>query len=296
MTLPGTSDQRSRPTTANSRSDQVYAIVRIDDFLGNDTPIEHRITVKKVMPDAENAEREAERLNRLQKDKGVRYFSQITRMERIDQVSLEKEPGQKNRSGGLVSGRLENVITVEKRAWLETIRLPEYIDRPPPNGWGFPAFRAYEVCANPSNISQIKFRYIDFYIFAKNSDDYTDVVGVQSVEDYLMVSFAFRVLPDLNPSPLDALTPLEIVECMADRFGLNMAVGVNRGKFFLKRDFDLPAIITPGQAEGQVIAVDRPNDCPAQVAFILRIEPPMVRVALAFAIDLMRYWEWIGKR
>jgi len=99
VTLPGTSKERSRPTAADSRSEHVYAIVRIDEFLGNDTPIEHRITVKKVMRDADKAAREVERLNRLQKDKGVQYFSQTTRIERTDQVPLENErKGQALRS------------------------------------------------------------------------------------------------------------------------------------------------------------------------------------------------------
>ena len=73
---------------AASPTDHVYAIIRIDSFLGDDIPLEHKVTVKKIMRDADEAEREVERLNRLQKDGGVRYFAQITR--------IEKEPPPEN--------------------------------------------------------------------------------------------------------------------------------------------------------------------------------------------------------
>lgn len=54
---------------------QVYAVVRIDEYLsGADA-----ITVKEILPTLEQAEREVERLNRLNRDKGSYYFWQATR-------------------------------------------------------------------------------------------------------------------------------------------------------------------------------------------------------------------------
>jgi hypothetical protein len=54
---------------------QVYAVVRIDEYSsGTDA-----ITVKEILPTMEQAEREVERLNRLNSDKGSHYFWQATR-------------------------------------------------------------------------------------------------------------------------------------------------------------------------------------------------------------------------
>lgn len=65
--------------------DHAFAIVRVDEFLG-DAPTEQKVTVKLVMWDAEEAQREAARLNALQKDGSAHYFVQTTRI----------EPGNKN--------------------------------------------------------------------------------------------------------------------------------------------------------------------------------------------------------
>jgi hypothetical protein len=87
MTLPNLSKERASRAKGRSRVEHVYAIIRVDEFLGADVPIERRITVKKVMRNPDEAEREAERLNSLQKDPGVRYFVQVTRLEPSDQSS-----------------------------------------------------------------------------------------------------------------------------------------------------------------------------------------------------------------
>jgi hypothetical protein len=60
----------------------VFAILRIDDFLGPEAPTEHRVTVTKVMRDVDAARREVERLNDLQGGDGVHYHMQVTRLER----------------------------------------------------------------------------------------------------------------------------------------------------------------------------------------------------------------------
>jgi hypothetical protein len=58
---------------------QVFAVIRIDEFHEATTPIEHKVTVKEVVGTQELAEREVERLMRLNADKGCRYFWQATR-------------------------------------------------------------------------------------------------------------------------------------------------------------------------------------------------------------------------
>jgi hypothetical protein len=59
---------------------EVYAVVRVDQFHSPDTPWEHRITVKEVVTDAGLAQAEVDRLNALNKDKGCVYFKQMTRL------------------------------------------------------------------------------------------------------------------------------------------------------------------------------------------------------------------------
>jgi hypothetical protein len=54
---------------------QVYAVVRIDEFLSR----RDAITVKEILPTLEQAEKEVERLNELNRDKGCYYFWQAAR-------------------------------------------------------------------------------------------------------------------------------------------------------------------------------------------------------------------------
>ena len=55
-------------------------------------------------------------------------------------------------------------------------------------------------------------------------------------------------------------------------------------------------IIRPRDAEGQIIHVDFPRQTPLIIASTLRIDPPRVRVALAFCLDLRAYWDWVTNR
>lgn len=60
--------------------EQVYAVVRIDEFLGDETPMERNVTVKEIVRDLAIAEAEVARLNQLNADKNCRYFWQTTRL------------------------------------------------------------------------------------------------------------------------------------------------------------------------------------------------------------------------
>ncbi len=98
MSLPKTTDEHSSRAKSGKQVQYAYAIVRIDDFLGADVPTERRVTVKRVMRDADAAERECARLNSLQGGNGVHYFTQTTRLESPEAVaSIEAEVGQTNR-------------------------------------------------------------------------------------------------------------------------------------------------------------------------------------------------------
>lgn len=69
------------PLKPSLKSMDVYAIVRYDRFHGADTPVESCIGVKKVVTDADYAEREVEQLNRPNGDKDSHYFPQLTRLQ-----------------------------------------------------------------------------------------------------------------------------------------------------------------------------------------------------------------------
>jgi hypothetical protein len=53
---------------------QVYAVVRVDDYLEG----EDAITVREILPTMEEAIKEVDRLNQLNGPKGAHYFWQAT--------------------------------------------------------------------------------------------------------------------------------------------------------------------------------------------------------------------------
>jgi hypothetical protein len=67
----------------NRKRQQVYAIVRIDEFQGPNVPIERKMTVKEIVWTETAARTEVDRLNRLQSQRDVdcRYYYQATRLE-----------------------------------------------------------------------------------------------------------------------------------------------------------------------------------------------------------------------
>jgi hypothetical protein len=81
---------------ANPRFDHVYAVVRIDSFLGPETPLENKIAIKEILWTEEAARREVDRLNQLNEGKGCHDFWQTTRLEKVSvQPDLNITPGAK---------------------------------------------------------------------------------------------------------------------------------------------------------------------------------------------------------
>jgi len=72
----------------NKQYDHVFVILRLDDFQGSAVPVQERISVTKIFWDGEAAAREVARLNELQGNRGVRYFSQVGRLERKEIASV----------------------------------------------------------------------------------------------------------------------------------------------------------------------------------------------------------------
>lgn len=67
---------------------QAFAIVRIDEFQDESVAMENRVTVKQIVWSESEARAEVDRLNRLNAQKGCRYFWQTTR------VSSAREEGE----------------------------------------------------------------------------------------------------------------------------------------------------------------------------------------------------------
>ena len=58
---------------------EVYAVVRVDHFLGPSASLQDRVTVKEVLPDLEEAKAEVDRLNALATERDYEYFWQYSR-------------------------------------------------------------------------------------------------------------------------------------------------------------------------------------------------------------------------
>ena len=77
----------------------VFAIVRYETDADLTTPIDLRVTVKKIVTDPEYAQKEVQRLNELNKEKGSYYFIQVTRFEETP-LEIEALPSQSLVSSG----------------------------------------------------------------------------------------------------------------------------------------------------------------------------------------------------
>jgi hypothetical protein len=66
--------------TESHISKAAYAIVRVDQFHSEETPLVERITVKKIVFSKQLAESEVDRLTRINRDKGCTYFVTSTRI------------------------------------------------------------------------------------------------------------------------------------------------------------------------------------------------------------------------
>lgn len=62
------------------QSRHVYAVIRVNEFQSESRDWDVRITVKEVVMTKDEACREVERLNEVNKKKRVFYFWQLTRM------------------------------------------------------------------------------------------------------------------------------------------------------------------------------------------------------------------------
>jgi hypothetical protein len=286
---PSVSGEQQEQQEAAQASRHAFAIIRIDDFLGLDSPPEQRITVKKIVRDEGTAEREVDRLNGLQRGEGVRYFSQITRIEAPQEPTFGAPENRISRLGSSESASAAGENRSCNSKFLETIHVPEYVVGPLPGGLGCPASRALAACAFPDGQHVINWSPIETFILVKNGDGYVDVVGLyhQSAESN-NVMFALRIYEDMLRLSLSELSPLAIVKAFAEEYGHNVRVGDELGRFFLEQSIMIPGL-DAGFPPQNVFKIEGSVAPSGALCFITCFVPPALRIALGFCLDTAKY-------
>jgi transcriptional regulator with XRE-family HTH domain len=192
----------------------------------------------------------------------------------------------------------EHGATTWDRPALEKLRIPPYIYLDPPDGFGFPQFRVFEVLAGPTDTEILKIDDFDAIILAKATPTYADVVCVEDVAEgkHKVVAFAFRAFSDLSDTPPNKLRALDIVKLMTGRFGVPICIGIHEGKFFLESTFEKPSIEIPGRNPNAPIhfAVPYGRAVIAGTAIKVDKDTNKIRIALAFGFDSTSYQEWLA--
>jgi len=179
---------------------------------------------------------------------------------------------------------------------LDNLKVSPSIDAPPPHGLGFTLGQIRYTCENHSDTQLIRWDELQVLIFAKAFGSHTDVVGIGISEDPWTAVFGFRVFPDLCEKPLAEFTPLQIVRLMAERFGLTITIGDKSGKFFSEQEVEISAVALSGFAPGPLVRVNNPDDRFYVLTHAIESKDHRVRIALAFSIDTMQYWQWANDR
>jgi hypothetical protein len=169
------------------------------------------------------------------------------------------------------------------------IKTPEYITGECPPNFGFPEGRLQEVHQNPDQTHVLIWEGLEIRLFLKAATKFTDVVAVQWTPQPRMVSFAMRTFPSLCDTPLGDFTPLQLVERVAEKYGLEVTIAEKKGKFFLCEKLDMPKGV-PGT---QLTQVTNPNNHEFVQSFFIKVTPPVVSVALAFCLDTREYGNWL---
>jgi hypothetical protein len=183
--------------------------------------------------------------------------------------------------------------------FLESILIPQFIWDVPPAGVGFPAWRVFDTCVNFTAKGIVRWKNLEAVavIYVKTGREYADLVCLYDEKGKKEVQFAFRVFSDLCETPLADLAPLDIVERIAERFGLTMTIAGKSGKFFTGREWDAPGLVLPGISQQELIKVQitNPTAVLSQRLWI-KIDPPTVKIALAYCIDQSAYTSWLSNR
>lgn len=184
----------------------------------------------------------------------------------------------------------------EKCARLATMRICQSTHSPLPFGFGFSATRILDACQTATDTHQVKWRDLEVFIYTKSYAGYIDVIGVGVGADAWYVMFALQAFSDLCAIPLEELAPLQIVEHIAERFGLTITAGGKSAKFFLEHEFAIPRDIGAVMAKGGLFVIENLDDHPYTLSNAVARTATTISVAMAFCIDLARYGDWVKNR
>jgi hypothetical protein len=121
---------------------------------------------------------------------------------------------------------------------------------------------------------------------------YSLLVIEQIQHEERQLNLALKVFPDLCDD-FASKTPLEILEAVADRFGVVVRIGRKQAMFF--HEERIPAL-GPGDIEvfGEATERARRNRIPQIYCGVDEGPPPMANCALAFCLDVSKYKAWLG--
>lgn len=123
------------------------------------------------------------------------------------------------------------------------------------------------------------------------------MVGSSEVKGKPVIAWALRILPDLAPN-MEALSPLEMLKKLTERFGVNVTVGTTTAKFIehaTAESFGPPVKILSFANPFDHAIVHVPTTKCFVVTYTTRRLPPERHEACwVFAIDTVSYRKWLG--
>jgi hypothetical protein len=164
----------------------------------------------------------------------------------------------------------------------EKLPIPEYVTGHCPPNLGFQEERVRQVYAEPDQTEDISYEGILLKMFMQSNPKFTDVVCIRDDPPPKHIAFAVRAFAHLTDS-LSSLTPLSVVETLANRFGLEMTIAGECKKFFLQT-----TLAQSGNVSRPVQVKNPGNHSFVNQSFIM-LQPPSIKIALAFCLDTVLY-------
>jgi hypothetical protein len=169
------------------------------------------------------------------------------------------------------------------------ILIPSYVTDARPKGCGFSRFQVEKVIKDKSHqVHDLVWGNLLIRIYGRYSDAYVDIVATSRLGGHWSVSFAYRVFSDLGRLPIDELSPLEIVEQMASRFGRDVTLGGCASKFHLQQTIQS----TLGIMEFVGLPDIKDEGQDFTVSAIRSTGTGAFEVALVFCFDTVKYANW----
>lgn len=103
-------------------------------------------------------------------------------------------------------------------------------------------------------------------------------------------NYALKAYPDLCED-FESKSPLEIIQAIADRFGVNIKIGQRRGKFIFEERIPVKGLTNIVSAEA-----DKRSRHKFTLQLYCRIDegpPKMADCALGFCLDVTKYTAWL---